>query len=152
MSSNVENILKATINGEPYDRPPMSRVENLLLELKAVIEAGGGGGGTAIDDNIISKNTTWSSSKLNAEITANTEAIATKQETLYPGDNISIERDAETDHLVISSTGGGTGDYDQLINKPSINGSTIEGNMTSEDIDVAPKPKVVGENLIFGDN
>ena len=39
-------ILQATIDGTEYTDPPQSRIEALLLELKAVIEAGGGGGGT----------------------------------------------------------------------------------------------------------
>lgn len=46
--------------------------------------------------------------------------------------------------------GGGTGDYNDLINKPTINDITVQGAMTSDDIDVAPEPRVVGENLIFG--
>ena len=40
--SRVEDILAATINGEPYNEPPQSRIEYLLLELKAAIEGGGG--------------------------------------------------------------------------------------------------------------
>lgn len=44
--SRTEAILQATINGEEYTGYPESRIEELLLELKAVIEAGGGGGGT----------------------------------------------------------------------------------------------------------
>lgn len=44
--SRVEDILAATINSEPYNEPPQSRIEYLLLQLKAVIEGGGGGGGT----------------------------------------------------------------------------------------------------------
>lgn len=43
----VEDILEATIDGEPYSELPQSRLEELLLELKEVIEAGGGGGGTS---------------------------------------------------------------------------------------------------------
>lgn len=85
--SRVEDILDATINGTEYDKPPQSRVEEKLLELKAVIEAGGG---------------------------------------------------------------GGTTDYNQLQNLPEINNKTVKGNMTSDDLDVAPEPRVVGENLIFG--
>ena len=38
--SRVENILEATINGDPYDTPPYSRVEKLLLDLKT--SSGGG--------------------------------------------------------------------------------------------------------------
>lgn len=40
--SRSEAILQATINGEEYTDYPQSRIEELLLELKAVIEAGGG--------------------------------------------------------------------------------------------------------------
>lgn len=43
--SRAEEILFDTINGEPYDGLPQSRIEELLLELKDVIESGGGGGG-----------------------------------------------------------------------------------------------------------
>ena len=44
--SREEAILQATINGEPYNGYPESRVEELLIELKAAIEEGGGGGTT----------------------------------------------------------------------------------------------------------
>ena len=39
-------ILEATIDGTPYTEQPQSYIAQLLLELKAVIEAGGGGGTT----------------------------------------------------------------------------------------------------------
>lgn len=44
--SRSEKILAATINGEEYNQPPQSRIEQLLIELKAAVEEGGGGGGT----------------------------------------------------------------------------------------------------------
>ena len=39
-------ILQATIDGTPYTEQPQSYIAQLLLELKATIEAGGGGGTT----------------------------------------------------------------------------------------------------------
>ena len=39
-------ILQATIDGTPYTEQPQSYIAQLLLELKAAIEAGGGGGTT----------------------------------------------------------------------------------------------------------
>lgn len=51
--SRAEEILFATINGEPYDGLPQSRIEELLLELKQVIEAGGGGGGGTNNYNLL---------------------------------------------------------------------------------------------------
>ncbi len=73
--SRSEEILFATINGEEYNGLPESRIEELLLELKEVIEAGGGGG-------------------------------------------------------------GGTTDYEKLENLPKINGHTLEGNMTAEELGI----------------
>ena len=43
--SRNEEILIATIDGTEYNKLPQSRIEELLLELKEVIEAGSGGGG-----------------------------------------------------------------------------------------------------------
>lgn len=45
MESRVEKILRATIDGTTYEIPAGSRVEELLLELKELLEEGGGGGG-----------------------------------------------------------------------------------------------------------
>ena len=43
--SRNEEILEATLNHQEYDKPPQSREEELLIELKEAIEQGGGGGG-----------------------------------------------------------------------------------------------------------
>lgn len=40
--SRSEKILAATINGEEYNQPPQSRIEQLLIELKEAVEEGGG--------------------------------------------------------------------------------------------------------------
>lgn len=53
--SRVESILQSTIDGTPYTARPQSRVEEDLLELKAVIEAGGGGSGTRDYNLLINK-------------------------------------------------------------------------------------------------
>ena len=50
--SRDEEILIATIDGTEYDKIPQSRMEELLLELKEVIEEGGGGGGTTDYENL----------------------------------------------------------------------------------------------------
>lgn len=50
-NSRVEGILQATIDGDEYTDIPQSRTEELLIELKEVIEEGGGGGGTTVVPN-----------------------------------------------------------------------------------------------------
>lgn len=73
--SRAEEILQSKIDGTTYNKPPLSRVEELLIEL----DTGGGGG-------------------------------------------------------------GGTNDYNQLINKPLINGHELVGDLTAEDLGLAEKP------------
>lgn len=51
LASNVENILQSIVDSEEYKQNPQSRVEELLLEVKEVIEQGGGGGGTTVVAN-----------------------------------------------------------------------------------------------------
>ena len=48
--------------------------------------------------------------------------------------------------------GGGVTDYNQLTNKPSVNGVELSGNKTSDELDVMPESKVEGEQLIFDQN
>ena len=59
-----------------------------------------------------------------------------KQDTLTAGANITITNN------VISATGGGSSDYDDLTNKPSINGVTLTGNKTTSDLNIDPLPPV----------
>lgn len=72
------------------------------------------------------------------------KAILTNSDSTYyriRGDNTWIK--IETG----GGGGGSTNDYNQLINKPQINDITVQGNMTSDDLDVAPEPTVTGEIL-----
>ena len=45
VSSRFENIMRSIIDNTPYGERVHSKEEELLLELKDVIEGGGGGGG-----------------------------------------------------------------------------------------------------------
>jgi hypothetical protein len=91
-SSRNEAIMEAILSGsstigEPYTDPPQSRTEDLLLQIKAMIEAGGGG--------------------------------------------------------------GGTGDYDKLLNLPTVNGNKLEGEVSGEFLELVDKlkPEQVNELL-----
>lgn len=56
--------------------------------------------------------------------------------TIQEGENITIEQEGST--LTISSTGGsgGTSDYEDLENKPSINNVTLSGNKSLNDLGI----------------
>ena len=58
--------------------------------------------------------------------------------SIEAGTNISIDQEGNT--LTISSTGGsgGTSDYSQLTNKPSINNVTLSGNKSLSDLGIQP--------------
>ena len=48
--SVIANILQSTINGTEYTGSADSRIAQLLLQLKAIIEQGGGGGASSLVD------------------------------------------------------------------------------------------------------
>ena len=48
--------------------------------------------------------------------------------------------------------GGGVTSYNQLTDKPQLNNVTLEGNLSSDDIDVSPESRIEGEQLIFDQN
>lgn len=83
--SRAEDILQATVDGTSYDEPPQSRVENLLLDLKEIIEQGGGGGGTVVVDKEISE-----TSKNPVQNKVIAEALSKKQD-ITEGKGLSTE-------------------------------------------------------------
>ena len=46
-------------------------------------------------------------------------------------------------------TAAGTYDYNQLVNKPIVNGTTLEGTMSLRDLGIVKPSRVEGENLLF---
>lgn len=97
--SRSEEILIATIDGNEYNKPPQSRLEELLLELKDVIEegGGGGGGGTSNYEDLENKprigGVELSGNKSLEDIGAASEATVNG---ILDGQEISSFRDVET--------------------------------------------------------
>lgn len=68
--SRSEAILQTTINGDEYKDYPQSRIEELLLELKEVIEEGGGGSGGTMDYNKLHNKPTINGHELSGDLSA----------------------------------------------------------------------------------
>lgn len=49
--SRSEDILESIIDGTPYDKPPLSRIEALLIKIAE--EGGGGGGADALNKKVV---------------------------------------------------------------------------------------------------
>jgi hypothetical protein len=80
--SRVEDILIATIDGKVYKGLPESRLEELLLELKEVIEEGGGGGGGTDDYNQLKNKPTIGGKELEGDMSLEDigmEALSTQE-------------------------------------------------------------------------
>lgn len=76
---------------------------------------------------------------LQEQVTSNTSAIATKQDTLVSGTNIkTINGQTVLGSGNIEVGGGGTSDYTQLTNKPQINSVELTGNKSLSDIGAQP--------------
>ena len=82
-------------------------------------------------------------------IAQGSKAILTNSDSVY----YRIRGDSSWVKITSSGGGGISGTVDwntQVTNKPTINGKPLEGNVTSDDIDVASEAQVTGENLVFG--
>ena len=69
------------------------------------------------------------------------EAILGSMAGSYSGELPKPQSRVEELLLAIHDEGGtgGTNDYNKLINKPSLNGTTLQGDLTSEDVHVPSK-------------
>lgn len=64
------------------------------------------------------------------------------QEKLIAGSNITI-----VDNVISSTGGGGSSDYNDLSNKPSINSVTLSGNKSLEDLGITDTTYTAGANI-----
>lgn len=114
-------------------------VYEIDLEILRLTELGGGGGGTgtSIDDSVIAANKTWSSSKINSQLSG-------KQATLTAGEGISINNN------VISATGGGGGGVDIDDSTTSLT-KTWSSNKISGELDGKQNTLTAGTNVTIQD-
>lgn len=63
--------------------------------------------------------------------------------TIQEGQNINITQSGSTMTISSSGGGGGTSDYTDLTNKPSINNITLNGNKTLNDLGISPKLSIL---------
>ncbi len=114
--SRAEAILQSKIDGTTYDKPPLSRMEELLLEIDT------GGGGTSDYEQLTNK-------------------------PVLNGVIISGEKQS-------MDYGIGTNDYNQLVNKPTINGKEITGDVSTDELETFDYKDVTydsdDENLTLG--
>lgn len=61
------------------------------------------------------------------------------------GEPITVKPQSRVESLLIDlinqgGGGGGTTDYNDLQNKPTIDGNTVQGDMTAQDLGLTPTP------------
>ena len=78
---------------------------------------------------------------LNPELTTNLQLSEEKKSKDPEVINMHIEEEFVTTD--------GTFDYDMLVNKPTINGTTLEGTLSLQDLGIVTPKTVDGETLIF---
>lgn len=76
---------------------------------------------------------------------------------LIAGNGITLTKDTSTGEVIIASNTEAMSNYNTLINKPTINGVTLQGNLTSEDlnitatadyVDLTNKPTINGVTIV----
>lgn len=87
--SRVEEILQSKIDGTSYDKAPLSRVEELLIEL----DVGGGGGGGTTDYNQLKNLPTLNGATIQGNLKSEDVGVESDYDTTY---------DPSDEHVVIS--------------------------------------------------
>lgn len=88
-TSRVEEILQSKIDGTAYDRPPLSRVEALLMELDT-------GGGTSNDYNTLNNLPSINGVKIIGDLTSDDLDVERNYDASYdPDDETLIITQAE---------------------------------------------------------
>ena len=101
MGENVEqgrnaDILQSIVDGTEYTDPPQSRIEDLLLQVKKVIEEGGGGGGDVTSVNGKTGAVTLTASDVGAYTTAETDALLGDKQNKTLSASVKIGTETET--------------------------------------------------------
>ena len=101
MGENVEqgrnaDILQSIVDDVPYTDPPQSRIEDLLLQVKEVIEEGGGGGGDVTSVNGKTGAVTLTASDVGAYTTAETDALLADKQSETLSASVKIGTETET--------------------------------------------------------
>ena len=115
---NEELETKADTSDLSDYQPLLTAGDNITIDENNVISAtGGGGSGAQIDDTVIVNNKTWSSLKINNELStkADTSDLSDYQPLLTAGDNISIssnnEISADVSAVINDTTASATTTY-----------------------------------------
>lgn len=150
--SRAEEILFKTINGDPYDGLPQSRIEELLLELKAVIESGGGGGGGTDNYNLLKNLPQINGKTIKGNMSGTTLGLV----NMVMGKDLSTNDYTNTDKAIVNSVTADLADkVDKVTGKDlSTNDYTdadkaIVGGVTSALSDKVDK--VTGKGLSTND-
>jgi hypothetical protein len=86
-------ILESIVNGTPYTDPPQSRVEELLIEVKEVIEEGGGGGGGGTTDyNRLNNKPSVNDNILEGDMTTSDLGITDGYIATYRNEKLTLSR------------------------------------------------------------
>lgn len=101
MGENVEqgrnaDILQSIIDNTEYTDPPQSRIEDLLLQLKELIEEGGGGGGDVTSVNGKTGAVTLTASDVGAYTTAETDALLGDKQNKTLSASVKIGTETKT--------------------------------------------------------
>ncbi len=114
----IRFLLKYCENLDEHKQDKLVPGDNITI-VDNVISATGGGGGSAIDDNVISRNTTWSSKKISDEITPIQNISATIRQT-SEGAVISItDKDGTVTTAILTNGKDGKDGKDSTVPGPA---------------------------------
>lgn len=122
LSQDGKEITFILQSGNTFDVDVSSIVSGLIPDTRKVA-------GLRLNQDI-------SASDLRTALNVENGASAFNEDNIIAGSNVTITKSGK--NVTINSTSGGTQDYSDLTNKPSINNTTLSGNKTSSDLGLQP--------------
>lgn len=145
----VEEILTSGITAGHYVAGSNITITENQDGTETIASTGGGGGGfTPTETQLAAMNSGITEAKVTGydALPDDEDVKGIVSDHFVAGSNITITDNVDGTQTIASTASGGTTDYSDLTNKPSINNVTLSGNKTTSDLGIDEVPDVTSSD------
>ena len=145
----VEEILTSGITAGHYVAGSNITITENQDGTETIAASGGGGGGfTPTETQLAAMNSGITEAKVTGydALPDDEDVKDIVSDHFVAGTNITITDNVDGTQTIASTASGGTTDYSDLTNKPSINNVTLSGNKTTSDLGIAEVPTITSSD------
>lgn len=145
----IEDILTNGITADHYIAGTNITISDNDDGTQTISASGGGGGGfTPTETQLAAMNSGITEAKVTGydALPDDEDVKDIVSDHFVAGSNITITDNVDGTQTIASTASGGTTDYSDLSNKPSINSVTLSGNKTTSDLGIDEVPDVTSSD------